>query len=341
LRRVADLQKILIVRLSSIGDIVLTTPILRALRKGYPKTKIAFLTKRRYRDLLLFNPHLDGIFTWEDDLDRLKGEKFDLLLDLQANPRSLLLSLKLKASRRIRYRKRHLRRWALTRFKWIPYHPVHTVDLYLRALAPLGIPQSSERSPRLYLQEEERKEAREFLHREGFTDGMLVGISPGARWEKKRWPLERFAQVGERLIKERGTGVILFGDEGDRPLNRRIVQLMRTKPIDAAGRTDLRLLIGLLRGCDLLITNDSGPMHIATGVGTPVVAIFGPTHPKLGFAPLGERNILLSTNQSCSPCSLHGEGRCRKARRHCMEGITVDDALRAAFGILDNEDGNR
>ncbi len=333
------LEKILVIRMSSLGDIVLTTPLLRTLRNGYPKAEIAFLTKREYRDLLLHNPDLDSILTWEDDHSRLREEKWDLFLDLQTNPKSLLLSLMLKSSRRISYRKRHLRRWLLTRSKWIPYHPVHTVDLYLRSIAPLGIPQFSERLPRLYLQGEERRQAREFLAQEGFSGGRLVGISPGARWEKKRWPQERFARIGDRLIKEKGTGVILFGNHREQPLIGRIAKIMETEPIQAAGRADLRLLIGLLEQCHLLITNDSGPMHLATGVGTPVVAIFGPTHPKLGFSPLGERDIILSTNQSCSPCSLHGEGMCWKSRRLCMERITVDDVWRASLQILDEQDG--
>ena len=328
------MPKILVVRLSSIGDIVLITPLLQALRERFPRAKIAFLTKRQYQGLLLHNPDLDEILTWEDDLNRLKGEGFDLLLDLQANLKSFLLSLKLQTSHRIRYRKRHLRRWALTRFRWIPFHPIHTVDLYLRTLAPLGINHSPQSLPRLYLNEGERKKAKEFLQQEGFFGDRLVGISPGARWPKKRWPLRRFAQVGETLAKREGTGVILFGERSERPLTERIAGLMKSEPINAAGKTDLRLLMTLLEQCDLLITNDSGPMHIATGVGTPVVAIFGPTHPKLGFAPLGEGNIVISTNEPCSPCSLHGEGRCRRSRRFCMEEITVEEVLKAAFSIL-------
>lgn len=330
------MQKILVVRMSSIGDIVLTTPILRALKNRFPGANIAFLTKRQYRDLLLYNPDLDEIFTWENGLSRLRGGKLDLLLDLQANPKSLFLSLRLKASRRLRYKKRHLNRWAATRCKWIPFHPIHTVDLYLRALIPLGINHSPQPLPQLYLNQEERKEARKFLRQEGFSGGKLVGISPGAKWEKKRWPSRRFAQVGETLAKKEEAKIILFGDESEQSLIREMAELMETKPIDAAGRTDLRLLIALLEQCDLLITNDSGPMHIATGVGTPVVAIFGPTHPKLGFAPLGERNTVLSTNEPCSPCSLHGEGRCKRTRRLCMEGITVGDVLRAASNILND-----
>jgi len=329
------LQKILVVRLSSMGDIVLTTPLLKALKRRFPQAKIAFLTKRQYRDLLLHNPDLDEIFTWEDDLSSLRRERFDLFLDLQANLKSLLLlPLRLKASRRIRYKKRHLSRWALTRFKWIPFHPIHTVDLYLRALAPLGVNHSPQPLPRLYLNERERKEAREFLQQEGFYGEKLVGISPGAKWEKKRWPLKRFSQVGENLAKREKTKVILFGNEEEQPLTRKMAKLMKTESINAAGRTDLRLLMALLERCDLLITNDSGPMHIATGVGTPVVAIFGPTHPKLGFTPLGEGDIVLSTNEPCSPCSLHGEGRCQRSKRFCMEGITVGDVLKAASDIL-------
>ncbi len=333
------LPKILIIRLSSLGDIVLTTPVLRALKGKFPQAQVSFLTKGRYRDLLLSNPEIERIFTWEDDLKRLRGERFDLCLDLQANPQSITFSLKLRSTTRIRYKKRHLRRWALTKFKWIPFHPIHTVDLYLRALAPLGINPIKDKTPRLYLKEEERERARELLHQEGYGGGKLIGISPGARWEKKRWPMERFAQVGRELAKE--GEVILFGDAADQPNTKRIAQLMGGKPIDMGGRTDLRLLMGLVEQCELLITNDSGPMHIATGVGTPVVAIFGPTHPKLGFAPLGVRDIVLSTNQPCSPCSLHGEGRCRRAKRFCMEGITPANVLAAAYSILRRDQGDR
>jgi heptosyltransferase-2 len=162
----------------------------------------------------------------------------------------------------------------------------------------------------------------------------VVGIHPGARWETKRWEEEKFDKVCEILNQRPEVKIILFGDQKDHDLLERISPSTEDQRIFKALNLPLNKFMSLIARCDCFVTNDSGPMHIASALGVPVVAIFGPTHPKLGFSPKGSENVVLTANVKCSPCSLHGEKRCHKKSRYCMDLIEPEMVTAAVERIL-------
>ena len=162
----------------------------------------------------------------------------------------------------------------------------------------------------------------------------MVGIHPGARWETKRWTEEKFARVCQILNQKPELKIILFGDQKDQEVIERIDSHTEDQKLFKAVNLPLNKFMSLIKRCDCFVTNDSGPMHIASALGVPVVAIFGPTHPQLGFSPMGSGNIVLTANVKCSPCSLHGEKRCHNKSRFCMDLIEPEMVTDAVEKIL-------
>lgn len=329
-------EKILIIRFSSLGDIVLTTPVIKSLKQKFPQSKIFFLTKEQYQDLLKNDPDIFSLIKFDPFeeykgisgflrlLKELKTHNFDLVVDLHANLRSFLIRHFLKTKLKIKYDKRWLARFLLVHFKFIKVKPIHTVDSYGEALKKIGV-NSSEKDPRIYLDPEAKNFLKVFLMEKKIEKGdIVVGIHPGARWETKRWDEEKFAKVCQILNQKPEVNIILFGDQNDQEAIARISSQIGGRKLFQAVNLPLNRVMSLIARCDCFITNDSGPMHIASALGVPVVAIFGPTHPKLGFSPIGSENIVLTADVRCSPCSLHGEKRCHKKSRYCMDLIEPD-----------------
>ena len=335
-----DDPRILIIRLSSMGDIILTTPALAALKAHYPRAQLDFVVKERYAELLQGNPHIHRLFllSQTDGLlslgRRLRRQGYQIVLDLHANLRSRMLSALLPSPKKLRYGKLALRRRAMVRGRHRSAESPHVVDLYLKCLQPLGIDEPRGR-PGLYLSDDDREFREKFYgqHRLG-DSGPLVGFHPGARWPGKRWPADMFCSLGRLLKKRQGTGVLVFGGPGEEDLAGQVAEgIQPSTPV--AANLSLRQLMALISGCALFVTNDSGPMHMATALGVPVVAIFGPTQPMLGFWPLGDEDVVLTAGLPCSPCSLHGERKCPRGSWECLQRVKVEDVLGAALGILD------
>ncbi len=323
--------KILLIRFSSLGDVVLATSAFGPLRAHFPDTEIYLLTKSRYAALFERDPRLSGVLKWESgvpfhkQMSALRRMRFDLCVDLHANLRSRLVGGLLPA-RCIRYRKHRLARMAMVHLKRLPVRARAVLDLYVAPLARLGIAKETDR-PRLFLEEGLLSKVGKELEGWGVRkEDEAVGVHPGAKWDSKRWEAKGFAQVCDQIL-ETGRKCLLLGDEADLPFVQEIVSRMRLVPTLLAGELDLSELAAVIRRCRALLCNDSGPMHIATALDTPVVAIFGPTHPRLGFAPMGKHDVVLTANRPCSPCSLHGERACRFSHRRCMEEISPDRVI--------------
>ncbi len=322
-----EIKKILIIRFSSLGDIVLTTPVIKAAKLKFPQAEVFFLTKSKFVALLENNPYLSGIIELEDGslagflstLRQIRKSNFDVVIDLHSNLRSICLR-NLSGSRRwIRYNKRWWARFLLVYFKKVEVSPLHTVESYLNCLKKLGIP-TAEKMPQLYLDVEGREFSDHFL-KEVLPEEILVGVVPGARWESKRWGEENFAGT-IRIINGRiKVRFLLIGGKEDEELIGRLKCLIGHVSIVEAVGLSLPEISALISKCRIVLTNDSGPMHMAAALGVPVVAIFGPTHPKLGFSPLGEKNVILCADVECSPCSLHGKRKCFQKSKYCMERI--------------------
>ena len=331
-------MKIGIIRLSSLGDVVLATAVLKALRQTYPGSEIVFIVRSRYGGVLKNNSFLSRTIEWKEDESLkalafgLRGEEFDVLIDLHANARSRSLTVLSGAKRIIRYKKDHVsRRLSLLSKNKLPGR--HVVDRYLDAIKLMGV-DTSGAVPAMYPNVEDVEWAEGFLSENGYSGGLLVGIAPGARRRTKMWPAQKFGEVAGRLISDKDSSVVMVGDEADAEVGSKVVEGC-ARVIDAIGQTDIGSLSALLSRCDVVVSNDSAPAHIAVAVKTPVAAIFGPTIEEFGFAPYGRGNLAISKDLYCRPCSLHGTARCPEGHFRCMEEIGSEDVFEAVEKILE------
>ena len=341
-----ETKRILIIRLSSLGDVILTTPVISALKAKFPRSELFFLTKARYADLLRNDPRIFSLVEFDPVrrhgsvsgfmslISELRSHDFDLLIDLHANLRSYVLRHLVKSRVKLKYRKRWLRRLLMVHLKLLKTKPIRTVDSYLEPLKRLGV-EASERNPLAFLSQEDLGYVDHFLLERGVKkNDIVVGVHPGAKWTTKRWDEVKFARVCRSLAEKPGHKILLLGDESEAKLVGEIGKDVPDDRLVKAVGFPLGKVMSLIKRCDCFITNDSGPMHIASALRVPVVAIFGPTHPKLGFAPVGSKNVVLCADVRCSPCSLHGEKRCSKKYRFCMDLIEPDMVIEAVERLL-------
>ncbi len=340
------IEKILILRFSSLGDVILTTPVIGALKTKFPQSKIFFLTKAQYADVLSADPRIFSLIEF-DPISRHKGvsgflklikelrtNDFDLLVDLHANLRSFFVRHMIKSKIKLKYSKRWLSRFLMVHFKFFKTKSIHTVDSYLKVLKNIQI-YAPERNPLIFLRQDDVEFSNHFLlEQEVEKDDIVVGMHPGARWKTKRWDEWKFEQVCRSLINRYNYKIMLLGDIEDKKLIEEIKKDLPDIKLIKAVDLPLGKFMSLIKRCDCLITNDSGPMHIASALQVPVVVIFGPTHPKLGFAPLGPENVVICADVKCSPCSLHGEKRCKKKSRECMDLIQPEMVTEAVEKLL-------
>lgn len=335
-----DYRRILILKPSSLGDIVHAMPALAALRDRFPRAHIAWLVKRQWLGLLERVEGLDAIWPvepglrgWLSVIPRLRAERFDLVMDLQGLFRSGTLAWLAGCRTRIGFVDgREGSSLFYTHRVPVRIRDMHAVDRYLQVAAALGA--KAERGPefRFRFPSEDRDEVGRLLSRHGVSPGAAwIAVSVSARWPTKRWPQEFFATALDHLQRDGVGRVALIGGPDERDDAQRVRSLMQTDPIDLTGGTTLQLLPALLRSASLLLTNDSGPMHIAAAVGTPVVALFGPTSPVL-TGPYGLNHRALTRAIPCSPCFSR---RCRNPiQLECLRTLSPEHVLEAVRGQL-------
>lgn len=339
-------MKILIIRLSSLGDIILTTPLIEAIKKKDPDAKIDYLVKKEFAEILRGNPHLNRIIPFDSKgLDKglsgllskikdLRKEGYSHIIDIHNTPRSRIISGLIPGTITLRYNKQALKRRLL---RWgFKVNTVHTIDAYLGALAPLGPPgiEEGDKCPRIYLEKKEKEKAEQLLKENGLDQAkVLLGINAGAKWPTKMWPKERFIAVTKKTADELGAKVLIFGGPEESELSEDIAVEIGEAALSIAGKTSLKESAALIAKCTLFLSNDSGPMHMATAVGVPVVALFGPTVQAFGFSPKG-KSIVIEKELDCRPCSLHGSIQCPKGHFECMNLIDVDTVFEALKTLL-------
>lgn len=314
---------LLLIRLSSFGDIVLAEPVARALKERYPGSRVMFATRREYAGLPALFPSVDAVLTYvkagpESTLDGAdRAGAYDVVIDLQANRHSRRVTCGLRAGRILRYKRPRLGRFFTVYLPWIwKGSQPHTIKSYFRTIRPLGIAYSGE-IPRVAPDTRVSGQARAQL-----GDGPFVGICPGSSSEYKSWGTSRFTELAG-ILAERHK-VMVVGSEQDRPAVDAVLGKAGGCDIGVYVGEDIGQIAAFLSLCGVTVTNDSGLMHLAGAVGSRPVAIFGPTSPLLGFAPAAEGSVVLTLGLSCSPCSFHGNKPCRLDRRYCMEGITPE-----------------
>lgn len=304
-------MKILIIRLSSIGDIVLTQPIAAALRQNYPAAQIDFVTKPAYHTIVEKFGCVDNIIFWEESLKSLKKiyrNRYDLCVDLHAKLNTLLIRLFVRAQQTAVYNKKHLLRKKIVAHK-TSLRISSTLQLYYSALKKLNIP-FRESVPRLYLNEEKLSAK---------TAEIKIGIFPGALHKTKQYPPAKMAELIELFPPN--WRIYLLGSSAESNLAQEIASRISKDVTNLCGQLGLDELVYQIAALDFIISNDSGPMHIAAALEKPQLAIFGATDPALGFAPLNPQAIVINRELECKPCSLHGSGACPLGHLECLQSL--------------------
>ena len=330
-------QRIAVLRFSSAGDVVLTAPALHALVQAWPKSHIIFVTHAPFAPLLRGNPHVHEVVALPRKApflqlrQRLKSLRPDALLDLHGKLRGTLLRASLPLERYSVWQKRPLGQSLAVRFGGARYNAtMHIAARYHQAVERLVGTALPRQALRYYVTPAAAAAATALLTRRGVDSTRpLIGISPGAMWETKRWPVERFAALAT-WATARGFQVVLTGSPSERPVNARL-QHLAPATIDLTGEGDLEMLGGIIASCQAFVANDSGPMHVARALGVPTLAIFGSTDPKQ-FSFAGHQ--LLFNGLDCSPCSFHGLARCPRGHMACLRSIEVAQACNSLAQLV-------
>ncbi|ULA60183.1 MAG: Lipopolysaccharide heptosyltransferase I [Nitrospira sp.] len=328
-------RRILLIKPSSLGDIVHAMPTLAALRERFPQAEVTWLVKRQWASLVEVIKGVDhicaveqGLTGWLGRVPELRAAGFDLVVDLQGLLRSGAMAWLSGCGRRVGFANaREGSPYFYTQRVAVSTGSMHAVDRYLLVAEALGAARPKEPRFDFIDRAEDRQAVEVLLAAAGLSaTSPWVAMNVSARWETKRWPSQQFAEAADRLAEAQGLPIVFMGGPAERPETRAVIARMRTKAVDLTGQTPVGLLPGLLRHAAVLVTNDSGPMHIAAAVGTPVVALFGPTDP-VKTGPYGQGHVVLSNPVECRPCFRR---ECSRAvTLECLSGVTSEQVVRA------------
>ena len=263
---------------------------------------------------------------------RLRRKRYDLALIPHRSIRSALLTAGAGITRRIGFDRSA---GAFLFHQAIPYPAgVHEINRNLHLLTPFGVDPQQKVFPRIYFNEADDSALAEWRRTNSIGENeALIAMAPGSVWATKRWIPEEFARLADRLADR--YRVVLVGGPADDAVITEIQQQTKSRPLSAAGQLTPRQSALLIRGCRLLVSNDSAPMHLAVAVGTPVVAIFGATVPAFGFYPYGDKDRVVEINGlSCRPCGIHGGQQCPIGTFECMKGIRAEMVYEAVKDVL-------
>lgn len=325
-------RNILIIKPGAVGDLLQMTPVIRALRRYSPNARITmlvgsaltaslFANDPRIEETIVFDRHGRHrsvsalIALWRT----LRGRRFDLVLNFQrSNLRTWFLASAALPCRVLVYHKARSR-------------PVHAVVNYLETLMPLGIA-PSDTGLELVLDESARAYARELFAGQGLDAAPVVALNPGATHAVNRWPAKRFAELADLIAATTGTRVIIVGGPDDAALADDIVKLSASRPLSLAGKTTLLQLGAVLEKCRVVVSGDTGPLHLATAVGTKAIALFGAADPdRTGPVGSGHR-VIRARSVACVPC--RSRSCSSRSYLECMKSISAQEVADAVAGML-------
>lgn len=334
-------KKILVTFLMHLGDLTLTTPFIHALRKAAPDAHITFLADEKLKDVVLHNPYLDEVITIDKKgrdnsilalmacARKLSGMDFDVLINLHPNERCSFICALTKC--RLKTGTTH------TIFKpmWDVFTPlnrkIHAADMYLDVLTQLGVKGLEHNGLEIFPSDEHFKNAEEFWRNHGvFGSDKLIGFNIGSAVVTKRWAPERFAQVADHFA-EKGYKPVFFGGTMDEEMVQEATSYMKTTPVVATGSFTIGTLAAAMRRCSLIITNDSGPMHVAISQKVPIVAMYGPSSPKL-YGPYTKDATIVTAQPPCLGCADGMKHKCDDMQ--CMTRLYVEQVIEAAEKML-------
>lgn len=335
-----DHARILLIKPSSLGDIVHTLPVVAAIKARWPAAHLTWLVKRQWADLVERVEGVDRVWPVEATAGGLIGqvralrvERFDLAVDLQGLFRSGVLAGFCGAPRRIGFANgREGSPWFYTELVPVPHREIHAVDRYLLLAESIGAAPQGPPQFRFTITDQDLAVVRNSFRGQGLSlDRPWVAMHVSARWPTKRWPLESFGTVIDQLDQAGLGPVVLIGGPEDRRDVDQVRAHAKSPCIDLSGEVPLGCLPALLSKASALITNDSGPMHVAAALGTPVVAMFGPTS-AVRTGPYGSGHRVLTEPVPCSPCFSRV---CRHTpQMECLHRITPGDVVEAARRLL-------
>ncbi|MBD3425616.1 MAG: lipopolysaccharide heptosyltransferase II [Candidatus Omnitrophica bacterium] len=350
-----DPEKILVVQLASVGDVVMSTPAIKRLKERYAGKRIDVLTAQNTGELLENDPNVDDVIKcsprfWRSarymvesvrTIRRLRENNYDICIDLGGVFESVVWS-SLAGTRFTLGPLRKIKRGPFSSSTRAFYglsqkiECEHILKRYLEVLKPLvGEAPFREGSESLSIPDEARQECDRFLHDNALVSGNYAVIHPGAKWPPKRWPESHFARLIDLLSGETPITPVLAGGRKDLPLLNRIRDISENKKLVVADDLSLLALASLIDKAAVFVGNDSGPSHIAAAVGTPLVALFGPTDPAVS-APVSDKMVLLHDKISCWPCTMYyRRDRCEKGSNTCLQRIEPEMVFKALQKLME------
>lgn len=329
-----SITKILVIEMDGIGDAVLSTPTLRALRVHFPQAHIALMVKPETKAIVSQNPWSNEVIVYEKGsfvqrlrfIQGLRKRCFDLAIDLFLDyplENSLLAYLS-RARYRVGYDIAGRGIFFNIRVTWDKKEK-HTIEHTLDVARAIDV-DTANREPEIIVSSQSKKVIEEFLSQHNISrEELVVGIHPGGRYSTQCWSSEGFARVGDEVAKKYRAKIIIIASPRGAGLAQDMMNLMETEPIVMTDEISLEQLIALIDRCNLFICNNSGPLHIAVALKTPTVSTMGPTIPERWW-PIGENHMVIRKDLPCSPCNL---GYCPRGTHDCMGLITVQEILEA------------
>ena len=317
----SQVKRILVITLSNVGDIILTTPVISALKSKFPGARIDVMVGPNGREIFERDPAIFKLIIYDKHVPisekrrlqlKLRKLKYDLVCDLKNTVFPVLIAPKFRTS-------------TIQRF---PKGPLHSRVKHLYRLRSLGM-DIKEPASYIHIPGEDDEYVTALIEKEGVS-GQFVVINPGAKSHIKRWSCEGFAAVADRIVSECGVKVIFVGTENDKETVAGVIMKMSGPYHNFAGKTNIRQLAALIKRSKLVITNDSAPLHIGCAVGTKVLAIFGPTDPKK-YGPTGEFDMVINKKLSCSPC----ESAVCRYNYECMKLISPEEVFDTARMMME------
>lgn len=312
------MTKFLILRFSSIGDIVLTTPVIRCLKEQYPDAEVHYVTKKSYQSLLENNPYINKVFILEKSLNdlisQLKSERYDYVIDLHNNLRTTILKLRLGV-KSFSFDKLNFHKWILVKFKKNLMPNVHIVDRYMKTVESLGVKNDNKGLD--YFIPESDEIPRDWLP-ENFRNGYAV-YAIGGQHETKKLPLNKMIELCQTIQLP----LVLIGGKEDSVISKQLSIISKSSPIfDTCGKMNLNQSASIIEKADIIYTHDTGMMHVAAALKKKVISIWGNTVPEFGMYPYQtEYEVIENKELHCRPCSKIGYKKCPLGHFKCMNEL--------------------
>ena len=328
------MPKFLIIRFSSIGDIVLTTPVIRCLKKQVPDAEVHFLVKEKFFSVVQHNPYIDKFHvlahSWETTMEELKAEEYDYIIDLHNNVKTLRVKKELK-KKSFSFYKLNIEKYIYTSIKLNVLPKVHIVDRYMKTVESFGVKNDGNGLDYFIGEHDETKKSDiPASHHAGYIACVI-----GAAHTTKKWPAERWKEFAEKINHP----IILLGGKEDHAAGEEIASVDKVKVYNACGKFSINESADLVKKSKIVVTHDTGLMHIAAAYKKPIVSIWGNTVPSFGMSPYyGEKNILNEIMQVkklwCRPCSKIGYNKCPLGHFKCMSKTSAHHVLAAVRRLI-------